>query len=59
MCGSLSLLRSHPCIHSAVKGLGKESDSEESTNEWVEKLKQQQHEKEIAEKKVGTQHRGS
>ena len=59
MCGSLSLLRPHPCIHSAVKGLGEESDSEESTSEWMEKLKWQQCEKEIAEKKVGTQHRGS
>ena len=47
MCGSLSLFRPHPCIHSAVKGLGKESDSEESTSEWVQKLKQQQREKEI------------
>ena len=62
MCGSLSLLRPHPCIHSAVKGLDEESNTEESTSEWMEKLKQQQREKEIVEKKVGTsfvQHRGS
>ena len=37
-----------------MKGLGEESDSEESTSEWVQKLKQRQREKEIAEKKVGT-----
>ena len=54
MCGALSLLRPYPCIHSAVKGLGEESDSEESTSEWVQKLKQRQREKEIAEKKVET-----
>jgi len=62
VCGSLSLLRPHPCIHSAVKGLGEKSNTEESTSEWMEKLKQQQREKEIAENKVGTsfvQHRGS
>ena len=51
VCGSLSLLRPHPCIHSAVKGLGEENNTEECTSGWMEKLKQQQREKEIVEKR--------